>query len=902
MKDYKDTLNLPKTDFAMRANLSQKEPLLLKKWQQDNLYQKIQQNNKTKEKFILHDGPPYANGDIHLGHAVNKILKDIIIKSKNLSGFNAPFIPGWDCHGLPIELNVEKKKGKVGKKIDSKTFRKECRKYAEKQVNKQKEDFKRLGILADWDNPYLTKNYKFEADTVRALGKIIDNGHLTNGYKPVHWCCDCASSLAEAEVEYKNKQSDAIDVAFRIIDNNILPANTFAIIWTTTPWTLPANEAIALNPDLEYSLITKNNKYYLVATKLSITLCEKYNAKTTKFNFKGNELENITVKHPFYDKDVAIVFADYVSADNGTGLVHIAPAHGQEDYQVGIEYNLALNCLVGNNGVFLENTKFFANEFIFKANNSVIDKLKENGALMFNEKIEHSYPHCWRHKSPIIFRATPQWFIAMNKNNLQNKVLNEINNIKWMPDWGKKRIEIMVEGRPDWCISRQRFWGAPIALFVHKQTGDLHPKTISLIAKIANEIEKYGIDIWFDNDNNYFNVDDQYEKITDTLDVWFDSGISHFAVLNNRKELSFPADLYLEGSDQHRGWFQSSILTSVAINGVAPYKQVLTHGFTVDTHGKKMSKSLKNTTSPQKITNSLGADVLRLWVASSNYTMEMSVSDEIFKGSSDSYRHLRNTIRFILANMHGFDNKKDIVDFSKMLDLDKWIVSKMAALEKLVIKQYNNYNFHIVVQDIINFTTNDLSSFYLDIIKDRQYTTKKDSLARKSAQSALYYLSNCLVKLLSPILSFTCEEAWGVMGNKNSIFLEKWQNLNLNFDASAIETARELNSKIKQNIESMRKNGLVGSSLDCELDIYCNDKIYNNLASFADELRFIFITSVVRIHKSEKLKIMTKVSDNKKCIRCWHKRLEVGNNNKHPELCARCIENIDGNGEIRKYC
>ena len=906
MIDYKDTLNLPQTDFPMKGNLAQKEPKILEKWLKDDIYQKIQNSQQGKKPFILHDGPPYANGDIHIGHAVNKVLKDIILKSKSLSGFATPFIPGWDCHGLPIELNVEKKKGKVGVKINAKNFRTECRNYADKQIDKQKLDFKRLGIFADWENPYLTKDYNFEASIVHSLGKMIKNNHLDKGYKPVHWCTDCGSSLAEAEVEYQDKTSDAIDVAFKCIDeksNAIFGVeNVFVVIWTTTPWTIPANEAVSINPDFNYSLIKVADKNYLVATDLSSNLAEKYSGILSPKLFKGSDLEGLSLQHPIYDKQVPLILGDHVSNDSGTGCVHTAPAHGQEDYQVGLKYKLPVKCPVGSNGVFLENVEKFAGEFIFKANTSVIRELEKNNALLTHEKINHSYPHCWRHKSPVIFRATPQWFLSMSKNNLQEKALEEIKKVDWLPAWGQKRIELMVSNRPDWCISRQRFWGAPIPLFIHKQTGDLHPDTDAIIEKVALEIEKNSIDGWFDNDNSYFGISDEYEKTTDTLDVWFDSGVSFDAVLNTRENLSFPADLYLEGSDQHRGWFQSSLLSSVAISGKAPYKQVLTHGFTVDGKGKKMSKSLGNVMSPQKVSNSLGADVLRLWIASTDYTSEMTVSDEILKRSSDSYRRLRNTIRFMLANMHGFEKNSHLLDLDNMLDLDKWIVSECSKTEKQAVIDYKNYNFNNIVKSIVSFATNELGGFYLDVIKDRQYTCQENSKARRSAQSALYYITQTITRLLSPILPFTTYEAWEFMENDNSIFTTSWFNLDYEFNSVAIEKVRELSVEIKQKIEIMRREKVIGSPLDTTVEIKCDGEIFDNLISFEDELRFLFITSKAIVTKSADFEIIVTKNNDKKCVRCWHLREDVGSNATHTELCGRCVENIDGDGELRKYC
>jgi isoleucyl-tRNA synthetase len=921
MSDYKKTLNLPQTNFAMKANLAQREPNFLKKWQSEKLYEQIQTQNKDKTKFTLHDGPPYANGDIHIGHAVNKILKDIIIKSKNLSGFSAAFVPGWDCHGLPIELNVEKKKGKVGVKISAKDFRIACREYADKQVEKQKEDFKRLGILADWDNPYLTKNYKYEADIIRSLAKIIDNGHLSQGFKPVHWCYECGSALAEAEVEYKNKQSPAIDVMFKFIDDSIFSVEkeVFAVIWTTTPWTLPANEAICLHPDLNYKLVEYQDNYLLLAEDLIDEVKQRVTlGATLDKSWTGSELENLKVEHPFYKKEVPIILGDHVTTSAGTGVVHTAPAHGQEDYAVGLKYDLPVNCPVNDRGVFFENVEQLAGQFIFKANASVIEILENNNVLLNHTPIEHSYPHCWRHKTPVIFRATPQWFISMDKNGLRQKVMNEISTVDWLPDWGKKRIELMVESRPDWCVSRQRSWGVPIAVFIDKQTQQLHPDTKNLMTKISEKVEQEGIEAWFELDGSEFGVDmNQYDKVIDTLDVWFDSGVSHFTVLKQRDELSDIADLYLEGSDQHRGWFQSSLISSCAIDGKAPYKQVLTHGFTVDKDGKKMSKSLGNVMSPQKVVNQLGADVLRLWVASSNYTDEMTVSDEILKRSADSYRRIRNTMRFMLANMHGFTND-NLIAVDKMLDLDKWILAKTQELQQQIIKDYENYRFSNIVKIINNFCSNDLGGFYLDVIKDRQYTTQEDSLARRSAQSALYYISQAMVRWLSPILSFTADEIWTELNpNQDNIFLDEWYKLPTNnFSSTAIDTAREVSIFIRQSIEKLRNNKVLGSSLEAEVDIYCDDETYKQLSKLKDELRFIFITADARLHKltenkertsdcdliNDNLALKVVKSSHTKCERCWHLREEVGSNTSHPELCNRCIENIEGKGEEREFC
>ena len=921
MSDYKTTLNLPATDFPMKANLANREGGFLKGWQDQDLYQQIRHKFKGKPLFVLHDGPPYANGDIHIGHAVNKVLKDVIVKSKTLSGYDAPYVPGWDCHGLPIEHMVEKKKGKVGHKITADEFRAACREYADKQIEKQKVDFKRLGILGDWDNPYLTKNFKYEADIVRSLGKIVKNGHLAKGYKPVHWCTECSSALAEAEVEYKDKGSDTVDVAFKVIDNFFeLDKPVSVVIWTTTPWTLPANEAVALNPELGYALVDLGEQYYILAEDLLESALERFGLKPlNKIDkvYKGSDLEGIMLQHPFYDKHVPIILGDHVTTEAGTGAVHTAPAHGQDDYVVGLKYNLPVECPVDGRGVFVETTEGVAGEFIFKANSTIITLLQNKGTLVKHEPITHSYPHCWRHKTPVIFRATPQWFVSMTQKKLRDKVNKEILNVKWIPDWGQKRIELMVGNRPDWCISRQRYWGTPITLFVNKNSGELHPDTESLFEIVAKKIELEGIEAWFKLKVEDILGDEapEYEKTTDTLDVWFDSGVSHYAVLEASDHLSDVADMYLEGSDQHRGWFQSSLLTSCAMNGRAPYKQVLTHGFTVDQKGHKMSKSVGNVVPPQKVVNSLGADILRLWIGSTDYSGEMTVSDEILNRSADSYRRIRNTMRFMLANMEGFDPGKDLVDINQMLVLDKWIVSKTAELQKNVIGEYDEYNFHFAMKAILNFCTNDLGGFYLDIIKDRQYTTQSDSLARRSAQSALFHISHAMVRWLAPILSFTAEEIWQFLpGTSNeSIFLQTWyEGLEAKFNNHSIDVSRDINSHLRKELEEMRRDKIIGSSLDAEVDIYCEDENYQALLEMKDELRFVFITSDAKVHPlkdkpvnakdiDNSLAILVRKSEYEKCDRCWHHRPEIGQNILHKDLCSRCIENVTGDGETRIF-
>ncbi len=931
---YKDTLNLPKTKFAMKANLAQREPNMLKQWEDIGIYQKLRVKAAGRPKFILHDGPPYANGDIHIGHAVNKILKDIIIKSQTLGGYDAPYIPGWDCHGLPIELNVEKKLGKAGVKVDEKTFRNGCREYAAKQVAGQKADFKRLGVMGDWDNPYLTMNYDFEANIIRTLGKIIDKGHLHKGSKPVHWCTDCGSALAEAEVEYEDKTSPAIDVRFTVVDKLAVlavfnasddsdkPLN--AVIWTTTPWTLPANQAVALHPDFDYVLVDTGSELLILAEDLYQSALQRYGVEQSEVvgRCKGYQLEKQLLQHPFYDCQVPVILGDHVTADSGTGAVHTAPGHGQEDYVVGMKYNLEVDNPVGPNGCFVSGTPLFEGQHVFKANPLVLDVLKEKGALLHQEDLFHSYPHCWRHKTPIIFRATPQWFISMDQNGLRKLALDAVKHTTWLPEWGQARIEGMLENRPDWCISRQRTWGVPIALFVHNETQKLHPDTQALIEKVAQKVEREGIDAWFELEPAELLGDDaqNYTKVSDTLDVWFDSGVTHACVIKQREELQFPADLYLEGSDQHRGWFQSSLLSSVAVNDVAPYKEVLTHGFVVDAQGKKMSKSKGNVVVPQKIMKTLGADILRLWVSSTDYTGEVSVSDEILKRTADAYRRIRNTARFMLANMDGFDPAQSCLNVEQMLPLDRWIVVKAEFLQQEIIGAYEQYDFHQVYQKVHNFCAMDLGAFYLDVIKDRQYTSQPDSIARRSAQTALYHITEAMTRWIAPILSFTAEELWGfIPGERDeSVFFESWYaflpEIQDEMDDAFWQKVMAVRVACSKEMEKLRVDKTIGSSLDAKVDLYCDDELLATLEKLQDELHFVLITSYARLHKlADKpsdaidaedvsgLALLVKASEHPKCVRCWHHREDVGTNAEHPELCGRCVENVAGEGEVRHY-
>jgi isoleucyl-tRNA synthetase len=939
--DYKKTLNLPKTAFPMKANLAQREPERLKKWNESSLYQQLRETFTGRPRFILHDGPPYANGAIHIGHAVNKVLKDIIIKAKGLSGFDAPYVPGWDCHGLPIELMVEKKVGKPGVKVSAAKFRSACREYAAKQVNMQRDEFIRLGVLGDWQNPYLTMDFAFEANIVRALGKICAKGHLSKGAKPVHWCTDCGSALAEAEVEYEDKHSPAIDVKFSVLDEGSflscchhLPEHDgtgplSVIIWTTTPWTLPANQAVAISPDLEYVVVqcTKNGNQerFVVAELLLKDTMLRYEIEQYHViaYCNGAALEQQKLQHPFYDRQVPVILGEHVTTDAGTGAVHTAPGHGQDDYVIGQKYHLPVDNPVGDNGVFLPNTELFAGEHVFNANDHVLEVLEEKDKLVHKEAILHSYPHCWRHKTPIIFRATPQWFIAMDHAELRKHALEEIKHVEWIPDWGQARIEGMVENRPDWCISRQRSWGVPITLFVHKETGELHPRTADLIEQVALLIEKQGIDAWFELDAADILADEaeHYAKTQDTLDVWFDSGVTHAAVLEAREGLGFPADLYLEGSDQHRGWFQSSLLTSVAMNEVAPYKAVLTHGFTVDAEGKKMSKSKGNVIAPQTIMKTLGADVLRLWVAATDYRGEMNVSEEILKRSSDMYRRLRNTARFLLSNLSGFDPAENLVAAKDMLALDRWVVDRAYQLQQEIISAYDSYQFHLICQKVHHFCAIDLGRFYLDIIKDRQYTTQADSLARRSAQTAMYHVVEALARWLAPITSFTADEIWQFLPGEHSdsIFLQTWyENLfqldeNEPLNHESWENIIQLRDAVSRELEQVRSQGLIGGSLDTEVELYCNDEYSELLNKLGGELHFVLLTSGASVMNMkfcpdevlatelEGLKLKVIASPHAKCVRCWHHRHDVGENPEHPQLCGRCVENVTGQGEIRHY-
>ncbi|WP_409421069.1 isoleucine--tRNA ligase [Pseudaeromonas sp. ZJS20] len=940
MSDYKHTLNLPETSFPMRGDLAKREPGMLKAWYDQDLYGAIRQAKRGKKSFILHDGPPYANGSIHIGHAVNKILKDIIVKSKSLAGYDAPYVPGWDCHGLPIELKVEGMVGKPGEKVSAAQFREECRKYAKTQIESQKADFVRLGVLGDWERPYLTMDFNTEANIIRALGKIIDKGHLHKGSKPVHWCTDCGSALAEAEVEYQDKTSPAIDVRFKAVDEAAVVGRfdcaadhlghgpVSVVIWTTTPWTLPANRAVALHAELDYALVQVDGdqpERLILAEALVKDVMDR--AGISQYHnlgyCKGAALELQRFAHPFYPFDVPVVLGDHVTTDSGTGAVHTAPGHGQEDFVVGQKYGLEVANPVGGNGVYLPDTPRFAGQHVFKANASVVAVLQETGALLHQEAIRHSYPHCWRHKTPIIFRATPQWFISMEQAGLRQKALGEIKRVQWIPDWGQNRIEAMVENRPDWCISRQRTWGVPIALFVHKETQQLHPRSAELMEAVAKRVEAKGIQAWWDLDPAELLGEDavQYDKVPDTLDVWFDSGSTHASVVDVRPEFNGqPADMYLEGSDQHRGWFMSSLMIGVAMKDHAPYRQVLTHGFTVDGQGRKMSKSIGNVVSPQEVMNKLGADILRLWVASTDYSGEMTVSDEILKRAADAYRRIRNTARFLLANLNGFNPATDMVSPEEMVVLDRWAVGRAKAVQDEIALAYDEYNFHQVTQKLMQFCSVEMGSFYLDIIKDRQYTAKADSLARRSCQTALFHIVEAMVRWMAPIMSFTADEIWALLPGERDkfVFTQEWyaglfglaagESMDDAFWAELLDVRAEVNKAL----EAARNDKRIGGSLQAEVTLFASAELADKLAALGEELRFVLLTSKAEVSREAApaeamatelagLSVLVAASSAAKCERCWQHVADVGTHAGHEGICGRCVSNVAGEGEVRKF-
>ena len=927
MTDYRKTVNLLDTPFPMRGDLAKREPAWLKSWYEQKRYQKLRQISAGRPKFILHDGPPYANGDIHIGHAVNKILKDIILRSKTLAGFDAPYVPGWDCHGLPIEVMVEKLHGRDMPKAK---FRELCRSYAAEQIARQKKDFIRLGVLGDWDNPYLTMDYQTEADTVRTLGEIYKAGYLYRGAKPVQFCLDCGSSLAEAEVEYKDIISPAIDVAYLFKDNAALAAafgldqiegETFAVIWTTTPWTLPASQAVSAGVDIVYQLIDTPKGKIVLAKDLAQEALVRYgfsDGLTVLAETTGGKLENLHLNHPFLERDILMLNGDHVTTEAGTGLVHTAPAHGLEDYFVCLKYGIEMINPINAQGRYIAGTPRVEGMSVWEANPVIVEWLQENGRLLADSKIEHSYAHCWRHKTPLIYRATGQWFIGMDKNGadgktLRNKALQAVDDTEFFPAWGRARLQAMIEGRPDWVVSRQRFWGTPMTFFVHKETGELHPDSAALLEAVAKRIEEKGIEAWFALEKSeLLSPEDceQYEKLADTMDVWFDSGSTHYSVLKQREELAWPADLYLEGSDQHRGWFQSSMLTGCATLGRAPYKQLLTHGFVVDQNGRKMSKSLGNVVAPQEVYNEFGADILRLWAAATDYSGELAISKEILKRVTESYRRLRNTLRFLLANLSDFNPIEDAVPQADMVEIDRYaLVLARKLQEKLAGDYYPRYAFHFAVQDIVAFCSEDLGAFYLDILKDRLYTTKAGSHARRSAQTALYHITRSLVLLISPILCFTAEEAWDIIGGgeEDSVLFHTWHDfpqMPVASEAGLVkkwQAVREARNAVTAAIEPLRVDKSVGSSLQVEVSLTAPEKLAAALEALGEELRFALLVSRTDVQTGAELAVDVRVSGGEKCERCWHYTADVGTVAGHETICARCADNIDGQGEARRY-
>ncbi|NIH16050.1 isoleucine--tRNA ligase [Serratia symbiotica] len=937
MSDYKNTLNLPETGFPMRGDLAKREPGMLQCWYEQDLYGMIRTAKNGKKIFMLHDGPPYANGSIHIGHSVNKILKDIIIKSKGLAGFDSPYIPGWDCHGLPIELTVEQLCGKPGEKLSAAEFRQKCREYAAEQVEGQKKDFIRLGVLGDWERPYLTMDFKTEANIIRALGKIISNGHLLKGAKPVHWCTDCGSSLAEAEVEYYDKTSPSIDVVFHAVDAATVAAkfgvSNFSgsislVIWTTTPWTLPANRAISLHPDFSYQLVQVDGQCLILVAELVESVMKR--ADITEWTLlgscKGADLTLLRFQHPFMSFDVPAIPGEHVTLDAGTGAVHTAGGHGPDDFVISQKYGLEIANPVGPKGCYLTGTHpLLDGKFVFKVNELIVDLLCEKGALLHGENIVHSYPCCWRHKTPLIFRTTQQWFISMDQKGLRQQSLEEIKGVRWIPDWGKARIETMLANRPDWCISRQRTWGVPMSLWVHKDTEQLHPRSVELMEEVAKRIEQSGIQAWWDLDAaDILGADAaDYQKVPDTLDVWFDSGSTHASVVDVRPEFhGHSADIYLEGSDQHRGWFMSSLMISTAMKGKAPYREVLTHGFTVDGQGRKMSKSIGNTVSPKEVMNKLGGDILRLWVASTDYTGEIAVSDEILKRAADSYRRIRNTARFLLANLNGFEPSIDCVAPEEMVVLDRWAIGRALAAQQDIEQAYANYDFHEVVQRLMQFCSVEMGSFYLDIIKDRQYTAKRDSIARRSCQTALFHIAEALVRWMAPIMSFTADEIWGFLPGKRAqyVFTEEWysglfalaegENMNDAFWAELLKVRGEVNKLLEQ----ARADKRLGSPLEAAVTLYADSELAERLNSLQDELRFVLLTSAAHVapladapvdaqatELLKGLKIAVTTAEGKKCPRCWHYTTDIGLVAAHTDICGRCVTNVSGDGEKRNY-
>lgn len=925
----------------MQANLAKREPAILERWESQKIYESVQQAFTNRPVFRLLDGPPYANGDIHIGHAVNKVLKDMIVKAMRLDGYNAPFRPGWDCHGLPIELQVEKKFGKVNQKLDAAGFRSQCRAYAFEQVARQRDDFMRLGVLADWDHPYLTMQPAYEAEQLRVLARIIENGHVVRGFKPVHWCLDCGSALAEAEVEYDDKVSTAIDVIFNAEDPEVV-ARCFGannddqqhgigfVIWTTTPWSLPGNQAIQVAPGIDYVLIKIEGRRLVIAEALLEQCATRWGvtAPLVLGRAPGSTLIGLKAHHPFAQRKVPVIPSSDVTVDHGTGLVHSAPAHGMEDYAACSAAGIPIENPVGADGRYFDDTPVVGGLHLRKSEKPILEDLEKSSSLLHREPMKHSYPHCWRHKTPLVTLATPQWFISMDAAGFREEAIRLIDQTRFIPEWGKDRIRAMVSQRPDWCISRQRTWGVPLALFVHRENRMMHPDSAALLLKVADRIQVDGLEAWFSSEiSDWLDGADvkSYEKCTDTLDVWFDSGCAHqcaFVATDqsvlDENGLAPQADLYLEGSDQHRGWFQSSLLVSAAMRRRAPYRAVLTHGFTVDESGRKMSKSMGNVVAPQQVTKTLGADVLRLWVASSDYSGEIAISDQLLRRTSDAYRRIRNTLRYLLGNLHDFDPERHAVDVGHLLSMDRWAMTHAAQLQQAVIAAYRASEFHVVYQKLHNYCVVDLGGLYLDVLKDRLYTMPADSPGRRSAQTALYHLAEMLVRWISPILSFTADEAWSMLPGDRaaSVFIQRWHKgpPDLTDTGSAEwELLRGARDAVNKILEGLRVNGEIGGSLDAEVCVYAGESMLQALENLGSELRFWFITSQAEVKSISdgvdgvqvatadggSLWVKAQRSEDPKCTRCWHRRPEVGSHAEHPSLCGRCVENIAGPGETR---
>jgi isoleucyl-tRNA synthetase len=934
--DYRATLNLPQTSFKMKANLSQKEPEFLKQWEKEDLYGQIQAETKNKPLYILHDGPPYANGHIHLGTALNKVLKDIILKSKRMAGFHCPYVPGWDCHGLPIEHNVDKELGPKKKEIPILSIRAACRKYAEKWIKIQKNEFKRLGVLGDWENPYLTINYGYEASIAREFNRFLLSDGVVKSKKPVYWCSSCRTALAEAEVEYHDHGSPSIYVKFPLLDDlgKIVPElaeeklegrKVYALIWTTTPWTLPANLAVAFHPDYTYGAVAVGDEIWIMAEDLVEQAFSEFTEEVGDkeheiiATFSARKIEGMKCKHPFMERESLIILANYVTLDTGTGIVHTAPGHGREDYMSGLQYNLPVLSPVDNSGIFTDEAGLYAGMFIYDANKHINADLKEQGFLVKETAISHSYPHCWRCKKPVIFRATEQWFISMDKNNLREKALQEIKNVAWIPRWGMERIYGMVEGRPDWCLSRQRIWGVPLTVLTCEGCGEVL-KDEAVAERIVSIFAEEGADAWFKYDAPHFTGENcsckncgntNFIKENDILDVWFDSGVSYAAELEEREELRAPADLYLEGSDQHRGWFQSSLLASVGTRGIPPYKGVLTHGYVVDKDGKKMSKSVGNVIAPEEIIKKYGAEILRLWVSSVDYRDDIRISDEILKQLSDAYRKIRNTMRYFLGNLYDFVPATEKVAYKDMEEIDRWALHQFELFKRKTIKAYADFDFHVVFHGLHQFCGVTMSAFYLDIIKDRLYTALPDSKERKAAQTVLYDILSGLLCVMAPVMNFTAAEAWeylpqaGNAGKRKSheVFLQefpaeneeaidpeldkKWQRL------------LEVRSEITKALEGARRDKVIGHPLEAKVLVKTTGALAEFLEDKWDTLKMISIISELsqedilegNIYTSEELpelQVSVLPASGEKCERCWLRSESVGDDDGHPELCSRC--------------